>query len=234
VTVTNAVGTFGTGHTTVQLNGGGGGGGGDESCALVTLTLAPGSALFTEVMTTVFDPSTGNPLDDPFMAPIGQGLEAPAGTFGLRFTPPAGYTVTPTETTFTLNCGDNHSIALRFALPDATPPTVTATATPTTLWPANGRSVAVVVSGQMSDAGSGINATTAAFHLVDEYLVLHPSGPVSVGADGHYSFTVMLQASRLASDSDGRRYDVVVSVSDNAGNAGSASVIVTAPHDQRK
>ena len=86
----------------------------------------------------------------------------------------------------------------------------------------------------MTDAGSGINTTTAAFHVVDEYGTVHPSGPVSVGADGRYSFTVMLQASRLGSDSNGRRYEVVVTVSDNAGNAGSASAIVTVPHDQGK
>ena len=86
----------------------------------------------------------------------------------------------------------------------------------------------------MTDAESGVNARTAHFDVVDEYGALHPAGAITVGAGGSYSFTVPLVASRLGSDADGRRYEIRLTVSDNAGNSASTSVVVTVPHDQGK
>ena len=61
---------------------------------------------------------------------------------------------------------------------------------------------------------------------------VQPSGPVSLGSGGSYSFTVSLQASRNGNDKDGRHYTITVSAKDLAGNLGSAATIVTVPHDQ--
>jgi hypothetical protein len=61
---------------------------------------------------------------------------------------------------------------------------------------------------------------------------VQPSGPVAVGAGGAYSFTVLLQASRLGSDLDGRFYTITVSASNNAGKTGSQAGAVIVPHDQ--
>ena len=52
--------------------------------------------------------------------------------------------------------------------------------------------------------------------------------------DGTYSFTVMLEASRLGQDLNGRQYQIVVSAQDKAGNPATASTIVTVPHDLGK
>jgi hypothetical protein len=73
--------------------GGDGGGDGDDGCAQVTFTLLPGSASLPEVQVTLVDPSTGNEVGA-FVAPIGQPVPAPEGSFHLRFSATAGYSVT--------------------------------------------------------------------------------------------------------------------------------------------
>lgn len=112
---------------------------------------------------------------------------------------------------------------------DAVPPTVTATATPSRLWPANGRAVQVTVSGTVTDAGSGVAGVT--FAVVDEYGVLQPAGAVTLDAAGNYSFATPLTASRRGDDRDGRTYTIVIRAVDGAGNEGSAEVRVVVPHD---
>jgi hypothetical protein len=113
-----------------------------------------------------------------------------------------------------------------------TPAVVTASVSPSILWPPNGKSVAVTVSGAITGGGCGINAATAAFAVVDEYGLVQPSGPVTLGPGGSYSFAVSLVASRNGNDKDGRQYTITVSAHDNVGNVGFASAIVTVPHDQ--
>ena len=90
------------------------------------------------------------------------------------------------------------------------------------------------ISGVISDALSGIDPTTLAFQVIDQYGVVQPTGPISLGPDGTYSFTVMLEASRLGQDLNGRQYQIVVSAQDKAGNPATASTIVTVPHDLGK
>jgi galactose oxidase-like protein len=115
---------------------------------------------------------------------------------------------------------------------DKTPPAITASANPATLWPPNGKLVNVTISGTMADNLSGVNASTAAFAVQDSYGLVQPSGPVSVGPNGAYSFTVLLEARRNGQDQAGRLYTIAVSAQDNAGNANSATTTVTVPHDQ--
>ena len=116
---------------------------------------------------------------------------------------------------------------------DATPPVITLSTTPTLLWPPNGRLVPVTMSGTITDTGSGIKARSAVYSVSDEYGEVRPTGVISVGPSGHYSFTVLLQASRRGSDRDGRRYRLTVRAEDNAGNAASTTAAVTVPHDRR-
>jgi hypothetical protein len=112
------------------------------------------------------------------------------------------------------------------------PPVVTVSANPTMLWPPNGEMLPVTVSGAITDACSGVNASTAVYSVTDEYGEVQPSGPVTLGAGGSYSFAIPLQASRSGTDKNGRTYTITVSAKDNAGNLGSASTVVTVPHDQ--
>jgi hypothetical protein len=115
---------------------------------------------------------------------------------------------------------------------DTTPPTITVSATPATLWPPNGNMVPVTITGTITDTGSGVDASTATFGVTDKYGLVQPSGHVTLGGDGSYTFTIQLQASRNGSDQDGRQYTITVRAQDKAGNKGSASTVVTVPHDQ--
>jgi hypothetical protein len=119
---------------------------------------------------------------------------------------------------------------------DTSPPTITIIARPTMLWPPNGKLVSVQVSGTITDepGGSGVNASSAAFVVLDEYGQLQPHGSLTLGTDGRYAFTVQLQASRKGNDQDGRHYTIEVSGRDHAGNLGVVSTRVTVPHDQGK
>ena len=115
---------------------------------------------------------------------------------------------------------------------DTTPPVITLSATPKVLWPPNGKMVPVTFSITITDTGSGVNVHSAAYAVKDEYGEVQPTGAITLGPGGNYSFTVLLQASRRGSDLDGRRYTINVRARDNAGNSGSKARAVTVPHDQ--
>ncbi len=115
---------------------------------------------------------------------------------------------------------------------DATPPVITVSANPSMLWPPNGKMVNVTVSGTVTDATSGVNGNSAKFAVADKYGSVQPSGLVTLGANGAFSFTIALQASRLGADNNGRTYTITVTAQDNVGNQSSGSAIVMVPHDQ--
>jgi hypothetical protein len=115
---------------------------------------------------------------------------------------------------------------------DTAPPVVTVAATPSLLWPANGRTVAVVVSGTIVDTGSGVDPATLVFTVTDEYGLVVPSGSVVIDASGQFVFTVPLTAFRRGGDTDGRAYTITVRAADLAGNLGSASTVVLVSHDR--
>jgi hypothetical protein len=114
---------------------------------------------------------------------------------------------------------------------DVTPPVITITATPQTLWPPNGKMVPVSVSGTIKDTESGVNTSTAAYAVTDEYGLIQPSGQITTldATNGSYAFRIQLQASRNGNDKDGRQYTITISAQDNEGNQGSNSTIVTVP-----
>jgi hypothetical protein len=111
-----------------------------------------------------------------------------------------------------------------------TPPSATCAANPTTLWPPNGKSVLVTVSGSITAGTSALAATTYA--VLDGYGQVQPSGNVVLGAGGSYSFGVPLIATRNGDDLDGRTYTISVKSSDAIGNVGACSAAVIVPHDQ--
>jgi hypothetical protein len=115
---------------------------------------------------------------------------------------------------------------------DGTSPTVSSATNLTTLWPPDGRAVSVSVSGVVADTTSGVDPSNARFSVVDEYGQVQPNGSISLASGGRYSVTIPLIASRDGGDRDGRTYAIVVRVQDNAGNLGTATTVVTVPHDQ--
>lgn len=110
-------------------------------------------------------------------------------------------------------------------------PVVTASTTPKSLWPPNGKLVPVTVSGTITDIGCAITAAT--YTVKDEYGRVLPSGPVTLLPGGTYSFTVWLKAARLGTDLNGRHYTIKVTAGNVAGKTGSRSRTVIVPHDQR-
>lgn len=111
-------------------------------------------------------------------------------------------------------------------------PKINISASPLTLWPPNGASVPVNISGTISSSQNPVDPLTPSFTVTDEYGRVQPSGRVLIQPDGGYSFTILLEASRRGDDEDGRQYVITVSTKDQIGIPGSASIVVTVPHDQ--
>jgi len=102
---------------------------------------------------------------------------------------------------------------------DTGAPVVTATANPSTA-PKGPKPVNVTVSGSVTDA---VSAVSASYNVIDEYGTTQPSGPVTVQANGSYSFTLSLPASKQGNDKDGHLYTIVVTGFDQAGNSTTAT-----------
>lgn len=124
----------------------------------------------------------------------------------------------------------HHTISIKI---DGTPPVITAAADKTEIWSPNHKMVPVTLSGKMTDNLSGVDPNTAQFWVVDEYGKVQPSGAITLNADGTYSFTIDLEASRLGQDKDGRTYTVYIKCLDFACNPTTVTVVITVPHDQR-
>jgi hypothetical protein len=129
--------------------------------------------------------------------------------------------------------GDIDSFTLRQE-EDVTPPTLSIAATPDTLWPPNGNTIPVTVEGTITDSESGVETDRVTYTVKDEYGLIQPSGYVTLKADGSYAFTIDLQASRNATDNNGRQYKITVSAKDNAGDTRSADAFVIVPQNQRQ
>ena len=135
------------------------------------------------------------------------------------------FTVTASATD---GAGNEATVTHGTVVLDRTAPTVSASASQTTLWPPNGKLVTVDVTGMVADAGSGIGQTT--YGVTDEYGVIALSGAVPLDTAGAFRVSVQLVASRRDDDRDGRRYVIVVAAKDRAGNSQSSSVAITVPH----
>lgn len=107
-----------------------------------------------------------------------------------------------------------------------TPAVVTLSLNPTTLSPPNGAMVPVTASGTITDADCTI--TGASFAVKDKYHKIQPSGPVTIGPQGTYSFSVSLQASIRGGDS-GRQYTITVNATNNGFKTGWQSRTVVVP-----
>ena len=102
---------------------------------------------------------------------------------------------------------------------DTGAPVVTAAANPSTA-PKGPKPVNVTISGSMTDA---VSAVSGSFNVIDEYGTTQPSGPITLQANGNYSFTLSLPTSKNGSDKDGRLYTIVVRAVDQAGNSATAN-----------
>jgi hypothetical protein len=92
-----------------------------------------------------------------------------------------------------------------------------------------GYTALTTVSGNIGDLLSGVNPASATFSVADELKLDQPSGPVTLQADGSYSFLVALDAPRSNKDKDGRTYVITIQAKDIAGNTGSQTVTLVVP-----
>ena len=124
---------------------------------------------------------------------------------------------------------------------DGTNPVVSIpiTVTPTTIWSPNGKKLPVTLSGRATDVGTGIASFQGGSHRripaespdPDEVFTFTVTAPVMNtpalkwnASTGAFSLVVQLTASRLGSDTNGRKYDLRVCATDKAGNMGCGHV----------
>jgi hypothetical protein len=112
---------------------------------------------------------------------------------------------------------------------DGTAPTIMAAGSMQLLRTQKGYTALTTVTGTIDDSLSGIDLASATYSVADEYKLVQPSGPVTWQANGSYSFTLALDASRNNNDKDGRTYQITVQARDLAGNIGSGTAVVTVP-----
>jgi len=129
---------------------------------------------------------------------------------------------------------DGAALLFSNAPADQAPPVITAAANPVSIWPPNGKTVNVTVTGTIVDTGSGVAPSTARYTVADSYGQVQPSGALTIGANGQYSVSIPVIASRNGNDMAGRTYTITIHADDKAGNSGSAIVVVRVPHDQGK
>ena len=110
-----------------------------------------------------------------------------------------------------VNIEATHTLVVRI---DTGAPLVTAAANPSTA-PRGPKPINVTISGSVTDA---VSAISSSFNVIDEYGTMQPSGPVTVQANGRYSFTLALPANTPGNDRDGHLYTIVVQRVGQAGN----------------
>lgn len=143
------------------------------------------------------------------------GLSEGAHTFSVKSKDEAGNEDSmPAEVTFTV---DTMSPTLAIYEPN-----------PSELWPANGKMVDVIISGNAKDSGSGI--ASLSYIVNDEYGQYNLAGNVTTGSDGSFAFNISLKADRDGKDKDGRIYLITMDAFDKAGNMTTQGVTVTVPH----
>jgi hypothetical protein len=117
---------------------------------------------------------------------------------------------------------------------DKTAPDITLSATPSAIWPANGRTVAVEIGGTGADAVSGL--ATISYVVTDEYGTSLGIPARALGGGNTATWTEMLdvEARRDGSDRDGRLYRVTATITDAAGHTSTASADIVILHDRRE
>jgi hypothetical protein len=190
------------------------------SLGLFGMTVGPDKAIwFTEAETSIIGriTTTGQVTEYTVPTPNSLPLEITRGPEGALW--------------FTEAAADKIG---KIVLPDTTPPLITLSIRPTTLWPSNGTwLLPVMVWGKITDTGSGLIAGSIEFAVTDEYHLVQPKGHLALDPAGNYLFTILLNASCRGNDEDGRWYSIRVTATDNAGNRGVKRGKVIVPHDKR-
>jgi uncharacterized lipoprotein YddW (UPF0748 family) len=115
---------------------------------------------------------------------------------------------------------------------DQTAPVISLSVDPSVIWPPNGKTVPVTISGSGADAVSGLSSVS--YVVTDEYGTELGVPLRSLnGGSATWTDRLCVEARRNGHDLDGRVYQVVATLTDVAGNTATASVIIRVPHDRR-
>jgi sialidase-1 len=115
---------------------------------------------------------------------------------------------------------------------DQTAPTISLSADPSVVWPPNGKTVPIDIIGAGADVGSGL--TEVSYVVMDEYgLPLGIPSRSLKGASATWADQLAVEARRRGYDLDGRVYQVVAVLADEAGNTATATATIRVPHDRR-
>jgi len=112
-------------------------------------------------------------------------------------------------------------------------PTLNGTISPAEISMRNHKLVDISVTGQVT-VPEGCVLSGVTYSLEDEYGEYNSNGPVTVGADGSFSISAAVEASRRGEDKDGRVYTISVKAIDKMGNTAGEGYIVTVAHDNGK
>jgi hypothetical protein len=114
---------------------------------------------------------------------------------------------------------------------DTTPPViVSATASPTVIWPPNHKMVRVVVSVVATDICSTVSNRIKS--VTSNEPIKGPGKNKNPDWTQTAPLTVMLRAERLGKG-NGRTYTLTIESADTSGNTATKNVTVSVPHDQR-
>lgn len=205
-------------------------------------TLAP-------VTTAATSPSTPNGQNGWYTSDVGVTLSANdncSGVASTEYSTDGGQSWQPYAGAFTLGTEGTNVVLYRsidaagnaetagqlVVKIDKTAPAFSLTATPDVIWPANNQPFEVSISGDGSDATSGLASVT--YVVTDEY-----GAPLSIparalaGTSAQWTEALTVEASRRGNDRDGRLYRVTATVTDAAGNTTTAAADILVPHDRR-
>lgn len=113
---------------------------------------------------------------------------------------------------------------------DTTAPTLRVTLDPSTLWPPNGKMIAIKANISVSDDVDAHPAVRLVSITANETL---ESGDIDGAAFGMDDRDFRLRARRSGTQQEGRVYTVTYAATDATGNSATATTTVTVPHDQR-
>jgi len=114
---------------------------------------------------------------------------------------------------------------------DKTAPTINLTANPNRIFPPNGQSVTVTLSGTASDVTSGL--VSVSYVVTDEYgATLNIPTRTLSGNSALWTDSLIVEASRRGNDSDGRLYRVAATIVDAAGNSSTSTADIIIQHDR--
>lgn len=114
---------------------------------------------------------------------------------------------------------------------DTTPPSLTVSISPDTLWPSNNKLVPVTATITVNDDYDPQPEIQLVSIMANEALDINDAKDVLPGTDDRQ---FQLKAKRAGTNQTGRIYTVTYTATDGSGNKATASATVTVPHDQGK